>query len=56
MTPAELNDAVDVLIGAVSALPVLIVVDGREYDLAQVEARTDGRLVLHVDNRGRHAR
>ena len=37
------------IVAAVDHRPVLIVVDGLERELVRVEARTDGRLVLHAD-------
>jgi hypothetical protein len=53
MTPADLALAVDTIARAVSAAPVLVDVDGHERELDYVEARTDGRLVLHVKGEDR---
>lgn len=49
MTPEDLNEAVDAVVGAVRVEPVLVVLDGVERPLGRVEARTDGRLVLHAN-------
>jgi len=48
MTPAELHAALDAIVPAVSADPVVIELGGRLYHLAQVEASTTGRLVLRA--------
>jgi hypothetical protein len=48
MTPEDLNDAVDTLVPVVAAEPVLVQIGVDTYQLAHVEASTDGRLVLHA--------
>lgn len=54
VTPEDLCEAVDTLVPAVTAEPVLIQVGSVLYELAQVEAATNGRLVLHVGRRAGH--
>ena len=49
MTPDDLQFAIDEVVpGAVSGLPVRVVVDGQPRELDRVEVAPDGRLELHV--------